>query len=106
VADDEELFLGLQKPRPWWAFWRKANAPTAAMQSSFETPEDWLNTDIKEGLTSAEVERRRKFTGWNELTTEKENMFLKFVGFFRGPILYGRRLAALRFRIYALWLWQ
>lgn len=36
-----------------------------------------------------EVERRRKFSGWNELTTEKENMLLKFVGFFRGPILYG-----------------
>lgn len=37
-----------------------------------------------------EVERRRKSTGWNELTTEKENMILKFIGFFRGPILYVR----------------
>ena len=39
-----------------------------------------------------EVERRRKYSGWNELTTEKENMLLKFLGFFRGPILYGMSL--------------
>lgn len=37
-----------------------------------------------------EVERRRKTAGWNELSTEKENMILKFIGFFRGPILYVR----------------
>ena len=37
-----------------------------------------------------EVERRRKSSGWNELSTEKENMILKFIGFFRGPILYVR----------------
>lgn len=55
----------------------------------FEVPEDWLNTDIRKGLTSAEVEMRRKKTGFNELTTEKENMILKFIGYFRGPVLYG-----------------
>lgn len=55
----------------------------------YQVPEEWLNTDIKQGLTSAEVEERRKKAGWNELTTERENMFLKFLGYFRGPILYG-----------------
>jgi H+-transporting ATPase len=55
----------------------------------YEVPEEWLNTDIKAGLTSAEVENRRRKTGFNELTTEKENMFVKFIGYFRGPILYG-----------------
>lgn len=55
----------------------------------FEVPEEWLNTDIKQGLTHAEVEDRRRKTGFNELTTEKENMFVKFIGYFRGPILYG-----------------
>jgi len=55
----------------------------------FEIPEDWLLTDINTGLTSAEVENRRRKTGFNELSTEKENMFLKFIGYFRGPILYG-----------------
>ena len=52
-------------------------------------PEEWLITDIKQGLTSDEVEQRRKKTGFNELTTEKENLFIKFLGYFQGPILYG-----------------
>ena len=56
----------------------------------YEVPEEWLNTDIKQGLTTAQVEERRRKTGFNELTTEKENMFVKFIGYFRGPILYGK----------------
>ena len=58
----------------------------------FGVPEEWLLTDVHQGLTSAEVELRRKKTGFNELTTEKENLFLKFLGYFRGPILYGESL--------------
>ncbi|KAK5400967.1 hypothetical protein LTR06_011089 [Exophiala xenobiotica] len=61
----------------------------------YQVPAEWLNTDIKQGLPSAEVEDRRSRTGWNELTTEKENMFLKFLGYFRGPILYVMELAVL-----------
>jgi len=61
----------------------------------YEVPEDWLTTDIKQGLSSAEVEARRRKCGFNELTTEKENMFLKFLGYFRGPILYVMELAVL-----------
>lgn len=60
-----------------------------ASSELFEVPEEWLTTDIKKGLTNAEVETRRKKTGFNELATEKENMILKFIGYFRGPILYG-----------------
>ena len=55
----------------------------------YEVPEEWLETDIKQGLTDAQVEERRRKSGFNELTTEKENMFIKFIGYFRGPILYG-----------------
>lgn len=68
----------------------------------FEVPEDWVLTDINTGLSSAEVENRRKKTGFNELTTEKENMFLKFIGYFRGPILYGkyRRVTEAQARVY------
>ena len=58
----------------------------------FEVPEEWLSTDIKAGLTDEEVNRRRGKTGFNELVTEKENMLLKFIGYFRGPILYGKNL--------------
>lgn len=61
----------------------------------FEVPEEWLQTDINAGLTEHEVEERRRKTGYNELTTEKENMFLKFLGYFRGPILYVMELAVL-----------
>lgn len=57
--------------------------------AAFETPDDWLETTLKDGLTNHEVENRRRRAGWNELTTEKENMFLKFLSYFTGPILYG-----------------
>ena len=56
----------------------------------FEVPDEWLTTDIKQGLTEAEVEERRRKAGYNELVTEKENLFLKFLGYFKGPILYGK----------------
>ncbi|KAK9780598.1 putative Plasma membrane H+-ATPase [Seiridium cardinale] len=92
----EEDFTGDTKPRPWWAFWRGGKAGySAAALSSFETPSDWLSTDIRDGLNDMEVERRRKFTGWNELSTEKENMLLKFIGFFRGPVLYVMEVAVI-----------
>ena len=57
---------------------------------TYPVPEEWLTTDISHGLTTAEADSRRKKSGWNELSTEKENMFLKFVGYFKGPILYGK----------------
>jgi H+-transporting ATPase len=63
--------------------------------AGFETPDEWLQTDMHRGLTAHEVESRRKKTGYNELTTESENLFLKFLGFFTGPILYVMELAVL-----------
>lgn len=72
------------KGTPKWKFWAKAEKA-----EEFEAPDEWLGTDINTGLTSADVENRRKKTGFNELTTEKENLFLKFLGYFQGPILYG-----------------
>ena len=58
--------------KPWWAFWRSSKAK--AVDGNFEVPDDWLDTELKQGLSSTEVENRRKKTGFNELTTEKENM--------------------------------
>ena len=70
-----------------------ASSPASATSTEQAAPPlEWLETDMKTGLTSATVESRRKKTGWNELTTEKENPFLKFLGYFRGPILYGEFL--------------
>lgn len=78
-GDDDDA----PKKKHWWS--RAGKGPTG----EFETPDEWLNTDMKHGLKSSDVETRRKKTGWNELTTEKENLFLKFLSYFTGPILYG-----------------
>ncbi|KAI1842294.1 hypothetical protein JX265_009710 [Neoarthrinium moseri] len=93
----EEDFAEQSKPRPWWAFWRggKAGYASASSKSDFQTPSDWVNTDLRDGLNDLEVERRRKFSGWNELTTEKENMLKKFIGFFQGPVLYVMEVAVI-----------
>ncbi|EON98106.1 putative plasma membrane h+-atpase pma1 protein [Phaeoacremonium minimum UCRPA7] len=91
-TEGEEEFVE-QKKGPWWKF--GAGKAVKASLSDFVTPTDWLNTDIRDGLDAMEVERRRKRSGWNELSAEKENMFLKFVGFFQGPILYVMEAAAI-----------
>lgn len=83
--------------RRWYAPWR-AGTPRSkkdGQSGDFEVPQYWLNTEMRHGLTSTEVENRRKKTGWNELTSEKENMFLKFLMYFTGPILYVMELAVL-----------
>jgi magnesium-transporting ATPase (P-type) len=70
-------------------FWKK-NETAADDGSAMTVPDEWLNADIRQGITASEVESRRKKFGWNEITTDKENLFLKFLGFFTGPILYGK----------------
>ncbi|GKT97997.1 h+-transporting atpase [Fusarium langsethiae] len=92
VADGSES--GKAKKKHWWSF---SGGSDDQEQSTGKTgvSEAWLETDIAIGLSSEEVERRRRITGWNELTSEKENMFAKFLGFFTGPILYVMEVAAL-----------
>ncbi|KAK9679708.1 plasma membrane H+-ATPase [Basidiobolus ranarum] len=51
-------------------------------------PEELLQTDPQLGLTSAEVEIRKKKYGLNQLSIETENPFVKFLMFFCGPIQY------------------
>lgn len=81
--------------RPWWAPWRGRGKKKGGDSGTFEVPDDWLDTELRQGLSGTEVENRRKKTGWNELTTEKENMFLKFLSYFTGPILYVMEIAVL-----------
>ncbi|EAL92809.1 hypothetical protein KXW29_005676 [Aspergillus fumigatus] len=78
-----------QKKKPWYAFWRK----DAETGGAFVCPDEWLETDLRTGLASSQIETRRKKGGWNELTTEKTNFFVQFIGYFRGPILYVMELA-------------
>lgn len=84
------------KKKPWWAFWRKSGGGAAAedgKEEGFVCPEEWLETDIRAGIRSSDVEPRRKRSGWNELAAEKTNLFLQFLGYFQGPILYVMELA-------------
>jgi H+-transporting ATPase len=90
VEDEEE-----EKKKPWYKRKKAKKGPIGA----FETPAEWLETDLATGLSSVEVENRRKKTGWNELSAEKENMLLKFIGFFQGPVLYGMLSSLVTFLI-------
>ncbi|KAG9256377.1 uncharacterized protein F5Z01DRAFT_650000 [Emericellopsis atlantica] len=57
-------------------------------------PEDMLQTDSRVGLTESEVTARRKKYGLNQMKEEKENLLLKFLGFFIGPIQFVMEAAA------------
>ena len=76
------------KKRRWYMPWKRSTKGPKT-DDSFVVPEEWLQTELKQGLSSKEVEVRRRKTGFNELTTEKENFFLKILSYFQGPILYG-----------------
>ncbi|KAM0556951.1 hypothetical protein ACHAPJ_005629 [Fusarium lateritium] len=90
VADDDRKV----KKKHWWQFGSGVDTQEDAPVKK-GIPESWLETDVTTGLASSEVEGRRKISGWNELTSDKENMFAKFLGFFTGPILYVMEVAAL-----------
>ncbi|KAL2264146.1 hypothetical protein VTK26DRAFT_1667 [Humicola hyalothermophila] len=57
-------------------------------------PEDMLQTDTRVGLTNEEVLQRRRKYGLNQMKEEKENMVLKFLSFFVGPIQFVMEAAA------------
>ncbi|ANB14983.1 H(+)-exporting P2-type ATPase PMA1 [Sugiyamaella lignohabitans] len=78
--------------RAWWKF---GFGSTKASTTAFVAPDSWVTTDLKAGLTSAEVEARRKKVGYNEIVSEKTNFFVQFLGYFAGPILYVMELAVL-----------
>jgi hypothetical protein len=47
-----------------------------------------LETSTRTGLTKEEVATRRKRFGLNQMKEEKENLVLKFLGYFVGPIQF------------------
>ncbi|KAI9045655.1 uncharacterized protein KD926_008072 [Aspergillus affinis] len=85
-------FSAKKNKKPWYKFW---GGKEDTIDGDFVCPDDWLETDIRAGLRSGDIEPRRKRTGWNELSTEKTNFFVQFIGYFRGPILYVMELAVL-----------
>ena len=50
--------------------------------------EELLQTSTRTGLSASEVTTRRKKFGLNQMKEEKENLILKFLGFFIGPIQF------------------
>lgn len=75
--------------RVWYAPWKKRWVPAKKQDNGQQFPEDWLITDIHQGLGEEEVNTRRRRAGWNELVSQKENPIAKFISYFQGPILYG-----------------
>lgn len=51
-------------------------------------PEELLQTDTRLGLTEADVIARRRKYGLNQMKEEKENLVLKFLMYFVGPIQF------------------
>ncbi|SCW01007.1 LAFE_0D03026g1_1 [Lachancea fermentati] len=58
-------------------------------------PEELLQTDPSFGLTSDEVQRRRKKYGLNQMAEENESLVVKFLMFFIGPIQFVMEAAAI-----------
>ncbi|KEY69656.1 hypothetical protein S7711_03140 [Stachybotrys chartarum IBT 7711] len=59
-----------------------------------QVPEDMLKTDSRVGLTESEVVARRRKYGLNQMKEEKENLILKFLSYFVGPIQFVMEAAA------------
>lgn len=88
---EEEALMEAERV-PWWKFWKSSSSQDTSIPADQQgkPPAAWLETDIRQGISSSEVAERRRRFGWNELTAEKENQFRKFLSFFQGPILYGQ----------------
>jgi H+-transporting ATPase len=64
------------------------NAEVETVAGARSVPEELLQTDTRVGLIEPEVIARRKKYGLNQMRIEKENLLLKFLGYFVGPIQF------------------
>lgn len=87
----------IQKRRNWLMPWKvsevRVNKHGEVEEVAAKVPASWLETEMTRGISDADVHKRRQMFGFNELESPSENMFLKFLGFFKGPILYVMELA-------------
>ncbi|KAJ0356137.1 hypothetical protein COL922a_014697, partial [Colletotrichum nupharicola] len=93
---EEEGEENVEEKRVWYAPWKKRKVRRQVQEKEpGKFPDEWLITDIRQGLPSSEVPIRRRRSGWNELVSEKENPIAKILSYFWGPILYVMELAVL-----------
>ncbi|KAA1470486.1 plasma-membrane proton-e [Dentipellis sp. KUC8613] len=78
--------------RLWYAPWKKV---AVEKEGTMKTPPEWLETDMTRGLRDEDIAARRSRFGFNELESRRDNPILKFISYFRGPILYVMELAVL-----------
>ena len=95
-GEDQEM------KRLWYMPWKKVPALSTTAR---KVPQSWLETDMSQGLSLAEIDVRRARFGYNELEryvdrrlaemhidfvySPRVNPLIQFVGYFRGPILFG-----------------
>ena len=58
-------------------------------------PEEYLQTDPSYGLSTDDVLKRRKKYGLNQMSEDNENLIVKFIMFFVGPIQFVMEAAAI-----------
>lgn len=87
----------IEKRRNWLTPWKvtevRVNKMGEIEEVAAKVPASWLETEMSRGISEADVQKRRAAFGYNELESPSENLFLKFLGFFKGPILYVMELA-------------
>ncbi|TDL15261.1 plasma-membrane proton-e [Rickenella mellea] len=91
-GEDENAEDEGQTKRLWYAPWKKVKTGN---EKEKQVPPDWLQTNITQGLSDTEIDKRRQAFGYNELQSQKENQVLKFISYFRGPILYVMEIAVI-----------
>ncbi|TFY71243.1 hypothetical protein EVG20_g1768 [Dentipellis fragilis] len=90
--DDGEDHGDRKMRRLWYAPWKKV---PVEKDGTPKTPPEWLETDMTQGLRDDEITPRRAKFGYNELESRRDNPILKFISYFRGPILYVMELAVI-----------
>jgi H+-transporting ATPase len=75
---------------------------TAVAGGARSIPEELLQTSTRTGLTTQEVQQRLKKYGRNQMKEEKENLLLKFLGFFVGPIQFVMEVSFFLGRVVAI----
>ncbi|RSH85711.1 hypothetical protein EHS25_003852 [Saitozyma podzolica] len=90
-GEDDDDDKDAKYTRKWYMPWKKVKVDSGKRR----IPPEWLDTDRQKGISSGDVEERRKLAGFNELESPSENQVLKFISYFRGPILYVMEIAVI-----------